>query len=108
MADTATSLDRTEQVNLEIAEMIEGFRNEIAVAVRSFALSMSDVSVGGCSAFCGNWQNVGPLQDKVVDIALALIVQDARFIIPRFMENYVDGMPSASMLLRADEVRGTP
>lgn len=107
MADTATSLDRTEQVNLEIAELIEGFRSDIASTVRGFALSMSDVSVNGCSAFQGNWQNIGPLQDKITDIALALIIQDARFSIPRFMETFVDGYPSAAMLLRADDVRVT-
>ena len=108
MADTAAPLARFDEVNAEIAELIEGFRSDLVSTVRGFALSMSDLSVNGSSAFSGNWQDVGPLQDKCADIVLALIMQDPRFTIPRNLEHVTDVLPSASMQLIAHQVRMTP
>lgn len=107
MADTAT-FQRIEDANKEFAERIEAFSLAIAHEVRGLALDLSDVSVNGSSAFSGNWQDVGPLQDKCADIVLALIMQDPRFTIPRNLEHVTDALPSASMQLIAHQVRMTP
>ena len=107
MPDTATLL-RIEEKNKEFAERIETFALAIAHEVRTLALDLSDMSVNGVSAFCGNWQDLGTLPDKASDIVLALMLQDPRFVFPRQIENYTDAWPSAGMQLLATQVRVTP
>lgn len=107
MADTAT-FQRIEDANKEFAERIEAFALAISHEVRTLALDLSDMSVNGVSAFCGNWQDLGTLPDKASDIVLALVMQDTRFTIPRNLEWVTDALPSASMQLIAQQVRITP
>ena len=107
MPDTATLL-RIEEKNKEFAERIEAFAMAIQHEVRTLALDMSDMAINGCSAFQGNWQDLGTLPDKASDIVLALILQDTRFVFPRQIETYTDAWPSAAMQIIAKEVRVTP
>lgn len=107
MPDTAT-LQRIEEKNQEFAERIEAFAQAIAHEVRTLALDLSDMSINGCSAFQGNWQDLGTLPDKASDIVLALMIQDPRFVFPRNVETFTDAWPSAAMQLLALQVRVTP